>query len=62
MLPTQWIVIATDILTVGLAVLGFIDHTWHTALLINPITLSVLAILGGLGIHQTVSNSNPPKV
>jgi hypothetical protein len=55
MLPTQWVTIGTDVLTIILAILGFVDHTWHTSLLMNPITLGILGILGAIGIHQTVT-------
>ena len=49
MLPTQWITIGTDVLTIALAIIGFVHPAWLTA----PITLTVLGILGALGIHQT---------
>lgn len=60
MIPSQWIVIGTDVLTIIFAVLGFVDHTFHTALLTNPITLSILAVLGSIGIHQTMTTPAAP--
>lgn len=62
MLPSQWVVVGSDVLTVVLAGLGVSDLYAHTHLLTNPITLIVLAILGGLGIHQTVKSSLKKKV
>ena len=56
MLPTQWITIGTDVLTIALAALG----AFWPAGLTNPYVLSVLAILGALGIHQTVTTSTTP--
>lgn len=51
MLPTQIITIASDVLTIALAVIGFVHPAW----LLSPITLTILGVLGALGIHQTVN-------
>ena len=61
MIPSQWITIGSDILTVIISAMGTVDLIWHTALLTNPITLTVLAILGALGIHQTVVTNQKLK-
>jgi len=53
MLPSSWVVIGSDVLTIALAGLGTADNVYHTHLLTNPITLVVLMILGVVGIHQT---------
>lgn len=61
MIPSQWITILSAGLTVVLAGLGFYDTIYHTSLLTNPLTLSILAFLGALGIHQTVSTNTTIK-
>lgn len=58
MVPSQWITIGTDVLTIALAAIGAF---WPSGLT-NPYVLAVLAALGALGIHQTISTpTTPPK-
>lgn len=55
MLPSQWIVIGTQITMLVLGVLGVIDLNYHTTLMSNPLTLTIIGILNILGIHQTIN-------
>jgi len=58
MLPAQWITIGTDVLTIALAIIGFIHADWLT----SPLTLTIFGVLGALGIHQTATTTTtPPK-
>ena len=58
MIPSQWTVIGSSILTIVLAGVGATDNVYHTHYLTNPITLVVLMILGMIGIHQTKYPTN----
>lgn len=52
------VTIVSDVLTVLMAILGAVDTIWlHWNILQNPIFLSVLAVLGGLGIHQVTTGT-----
>lgn len=56
MLPTQWTVIASDVLTILMAIAAGVDSIWHIGITTSPVFGTVLAILGFLGIHQTVTH------
>ena len=55
MLQSQWIVIGSQIVNLGIVVLGAIDLNYHTHLLGSPLTLTVMTILSAIGIHQTIN-------
>ena len=59
LLPSQWTVIISQIVNLGVVILGAIDLNYHTTLLSNPLTLTVMTILSAIGIHQTVFPSAP---
>lgn len=59
LLPSQWIVIGSQILMLGVACLGVIDLNYHTQLLDNRLTLTIIGILNVLGIHQTINPTLP---
>lgn len=58
LLPSDWIVVGTQVVNLTLVVLGAVDLNYHTHLLSNPLTLTVMTVLSAIGIHQTV---NPTK-
>ena len=59
MIQSQWVVIITQAVNLGIVVLGAIDINYHTSLLTNPLTLTIMTILSSLGIHQTMFPSKP---
>lgn len=62
LLPSQWIVIGSQIVMLAVAILGVIDLNYHTQLLDNPLTLTIIGILNVLGIHQAVNPTTPNSV
>lgn len=54
-LPSQWIIIGSQLVNLAIVVLGVIDLNYHTALLTNPLTLTIMTVLSAIGIHQTVN-------
>ena len=61
LLPSQWIVIGTQLTMLAVGVLGIIDLNYRTQLLDSPLTLTIIGILNLLGIHQTINPTLPPK-
>jgi hypothetical protein len=55
LIPSQWVVIATQAVNIIIAGLGVVDLNYHTQLLDNPLTLTIMGILSILGIHQTIN-------
>lgn len=53
-LPSTWVVIGSQILNLMLVILGAIDLNYHTALLSNPLTLTLMTVATAIGFHQTV--------
>jgi hypothetical protein len=61
LLPSQWIVIGSQVVNLAIVILGAIDLNYHMHLLTNPLTLTIMTILSGVGIHQTINPTLPKK-
>ena len=59
MIQSQYVVIISQIVNLIIASLGIVDLNYHTQLLDNPLTLTIMGILSLLGIHQTVNPTKP---
>ena len=59
LLPSQWIVIGSQLINLGIVILGSVDLNYHTHLLSNPLTLTIMTVLLAIGIHQTINPSTP---
>jgi len=59
MLPSQWIVIGSQVVHLVIVILGAVDMNYHSHLLSNPLTLTIMAILSAIGIHQTINPTLP---
>ena len=55
LLPSQWIVIGSQVVNLAIVILGAIDLNYHSHLLTNPLTLTIMTVLSAVGIHQTVN-------
>ena len=61
LLKSDYIVVGTQIVNLALVILGAIDLNYHTHLLGNPLTLTIMTVLSAIGIHQTINPTLPSK-
>lgn len=59
MLPSQWVVIGSQVVNLAIVVLGAVDLNYHTHLMSAPLTLTIMTILSAIGIHQTINPTIP---